>query len=182
METKSYFLSLLSQNEPDAIAVLKGNATHPDINGVVKFYTLPESGLLIATEISDLPDGRGEDIPTFFAFHIHETGDCSGNFEHTGTHYNPDNVPHPEHAGDLPPLFSNDGYVWMVFYDSFLTLPMILNRSIVIHQNPDDFTTQPSGNAGEKIACGVIQRTAPGTSPHPYLNRTDKENVDDKED
>ncbi len=158
METKNYFLSLLSNDEPDAVAVIKGNNMYPDINGVVKFFALPESGILIAAEVSDLPDGRDEDTPTFFAFHIHEAGNCSGNFEQTGTHYNPDNVPHPEHAGDLPPLLSNDGYVWTVFYDSFLTLPMILNRSLVIHQNPDDFTTQPSGNAGEKIACGVIMR------------------------
>ncbi|MDD5900267.1 MAG: superoxide dismutase family protein [Lachnospiraceae bacterium] len=156
MENKSYFLSLLTEVEPDAIAVLKGNPTYPDINGVVKFYALPESGILIAAEVSDLPDGEPEN-PEFFAFHIHEIGDCSGNFENTGNHYNPDNMPHPEHTGDLPPLLSNDGYAWMVFYDSFLTLPMILNRSIVIHQKPDDFTTQPSGNAGEKIACGVIR-------------------------
>lgn len=158
METTSLFLSLLSQGAPDAVAVLKGNAMHEDINGIVQFYALPESGILIAVEISDLPDGRDGDTPAFFAFHIHETGDCSGNFETTGAHYNPDNVPHPEHAGDLPPLLSNDGYVWTVLYDSFLTLPMILNRSVVIHQNPDDFMTQPSGNAGEKIACGVITR------------------------
>lgn len=177
MKTKSYFLSLLSEEEPDAVAVLKGNDTYPDINGIVKFYALPESGILIATEITDLPDVKDEDTPTFFAFHIHETGDCSGNFASTGMHYNPDKVPHPEHAGDLPPLLSNDGYAWMVFYDSFLTLPMILNRSIVIHRNPDDFTTQPSGNAGEKIACGVIEKST-GTIPVlPYDN-----NEDDRED
>lgn len=156
MENKSYFLSLLTEGLPDAVAVLKGNAMYPDINGIVKFYALPESGILIAVEVSDLPDGKVEDTPTFFAFHIHENGDCSGNFENTGNHYNPDNVLHPEHAGDLPPLLSNDGYVWMVIYDSFLTLPMILNRSVIVHGNPDDFMTQPSGNAGEKIACGVI--------------------------
>ncbi len=173
MDTKSYFLSLLTEGEPDAVAVLKGNNAHPDINGVVKFYSLPESGLLIAAEVSDLPDGRGEDTPTFFAFHIHETGDCSRNFENTGTHYNPDNVLHPEHAGDLPPLLSNDGYVWTIVYDSFLTLPMILNRSVVIHQNPDDFTSQPSGNAGEKIACGVITKNTEGFPNHFYDDDND---------
>lgn len=173
MEHKSYFLSLLAEGQPSAVAVVKGNRTHPDINGVVKFYALPESGMLIAAEISDLPDGTNEDTPTFFAFHIHENGDCSGNFENTGMHYNPNQVPHPEHAGDLPPLFANDGYVWMVFYDSFLTLPMIANRSVVIHQKPDDFTTQPSGNAGDKIACGVIAETNGTPSARPYNN--DKE-------
>jgi len=156
METNSFFLSLLANGEPDAVAILRGNAEHSDLNGMVRFYALPEEGLLIAVEVTDLPDGDDDDSPFFFAFHIHETGDCSGNFENTGTHYNPENVPHPEHAGDLLPLLSNDGYAWMVFYDSFLTLPMILNRSVVIHSAPDDFTSQPSGNAGEKIACGVI--------------------------
>lgn len=178
MEPINFFLTLLTSAEPDAIAVIQGNSLYPDINGVVKFFALPESGILIATEIADLPDGANEDTPTFFAFHIHETGDCSDNFTNTGNHYNPDNVPHPEHAGDLPPLLANDGYVWTVVYDSFLTLPMILNRSIVIHQNPDDFTAQPSGNAGEKIACGVITGNNGTLSPYPY----EDDHGDDRED
>lgn len=156
METDHLFLSLLTEDRPDAIAILRGNEEHSDISGIVKFFALPESGILIAAEISDLPSGEVEDTPTFFAFHIHEMGDCSGSFANTGNHYNPDNVPHPEHAGDLPPLLSNDGYAWMVVYDSFLTLPMILNRSVIVHSAPDDFRTQPSGNSGTKIACGVI--------------------------
>lgn len=162
MESKSYFLSLLTQRQPDAVAVLSGSPMYPEITGVVKFYSLPESGLLIAAELSELPLGEPEDdsTPAFFAMHIHEAGDCSHSLEHTSMHYNPDNMPHPKHAGDLPPLLSNDGYAWTVFYDSFLTLPMILNRSLVIHRNPDDFTTQPAGNAGEKIACGVITTPA----------------------
>ncbi|MCH5273973.1 MAG: superoxide dismutase family protein [Lachnospiraceae bacterium] len=158
METKNFFLSLLNENRPDAVAVLHGNAEHPDINGIVQFYSLPESGILIAAEITGLPENES-DSPAFFAFHIHENGDCSGSFENTGSHYNPDNVPHPEHAGDLPPLLSNDGYVWMIFYNGYLTIPMLLNRSLIIHRDSDDFTTQPSGNAGEKIACGVIRET-----------------------
>ncbi|MGN1085349.1 MAG: superoxide dismutase family protein [Lachnospiraceae bacterium] len=165
MDTKNLFLSLLTKNRPEAVAVLHGNAEHPDISGVIKFYALPESGILIAAEVTDLPD-EAIDMPAFFAFHIHERGDCSGNFENTGNHYNPDNVPHPEHAGDLLPLLSNDGYAWMVFYDSFLTIPMILNRSVIIHQNPDDFTTQPSGNAGTKIACGVIMEADSVMQPY----------------
>ncbi len=161
METEHLFLTLLSSDRPDAVAILHGNAEHSALNGIVKFFALPEAGTLIAVEVSDLPDGEAEDSPVFFAFHIHETGDCSNNFENTGNHYNPDNTPHPEHAGDLLPLFSNDGYVWMVFYDSFLNIPMILNRSVIIHSSPDDFTTQPSGNSGSKIACGVITAVSP---------------------
>lgn len=158
MDTKNFFLSLLNQNRPDAAAVLHGNAEYPDISGIVQFYALPESGILIAAEISGLPEDESES-PAFFALHIHENGDCSGNFENTGSHYNPEHVPHPEHAGDLPPLLSNNGYAWMIFYDDYLTVPMILNRSLIIHRDPDDFTSQPSGNAGEKIACGVIKES-----------------------
>lgn len=156
MNTENLFLSLLTEDLPDAVAILRGNASYPNIDGIVKFYALPEAGVLIAAEITGLPDDI-PDSPAFFAFHIHETGDCSGSFENAGEHYNPEQVPHPEHAGDLPPLLSNDGYVWTVVYDSYLTVPMVLNRSIIIHRAPDDFTTQPSGNAGEKIACGVIK-------------------------
>ena len=78
-------------------------------------------------------------------------------FPNTGNHYNPDNVPHPEHAGDLPPLLSNNGYAWMNFYTGRLNLNDIIGRSLVIHSMADDFRTQPSGNSGDKIACGVIE-------------------------
>jgi len=79
-------------------------------------------------------------------------------FPNTGNHYNPGNVPHPEHAGDLPPLLSNSGYAWMSFYTSRVNVEDIIGRSLVIHSMRDDFTTQPSGNSGDKIGCGVIER------------------------
>lgn len=158
METERLFLTLLTKDRPDAIATVRGTAAYSAITGIVRFFALPEAGLLIAAEITDLPDQGDEDTPSFFAFHIHENGDCSENLENTGNHYNPEHVPHPQHAGDLPPLLSNDGYVWNVFYDSYLTIPMILNRSVIIHSAPDDFKTQPSGNSGAKIACGIIRK------------------------
>ena len=79
-------------------------------------------------------------------------------FPNTGNHYNPGNVPHPEHAGDLLPLLSNNGYAWMSFYTGRIDIEDIIGRSVVIHSMRDDFTTQPSGNSGDKIACGVIER------------------------
>ena len=157
MDTRNYFLSLLSAEEPDAVAVIKGNALYSDINGIVKFYALPESGILIAVEISDLPDGKNEDTPTFFAFHIHENGDCSASFTNTGMHYNPDNVPHPEHAGDLPPLLSVRGRAFSAFLTDRFTVAEIVGRTVIIHGSPDDFKTQPGGDAGGRIACGVIR-------------------------
>ena len=55
------------------------------------------------------------------------------------------------------PLFANQGYAWCAFYDKRIALPEIMGRSVVVHAMPDDFVTQPSGNSGEKIGCGVIR-------------------------
>lgn len=79
-------------------------------------------------------------------------------FDKTGDHYNPTNEQHPQHAGDLIPLMGNQGYAWLAFYDKRLMIKDIIGRSIIIHKMPDDFMSQPSGNAGEKIGCGVIRQ------------------------
>ena len=95
-----------------------------------------------------------------FGFHIHEGNACTGNendpFANAGGHYNPTNCPHPYHAGDLPPLFSNNGYAFMSVLINKFTVNEIIGRTVIIHSQPDDFTTQPSGNSGKKIACGEI--------------------------
>ena len=57
----------------------------------------------------------------------------------------------------FPALLSYKGYARMTFYSGRLTIDEILNRSLIIHESKDDFTTQPSGNSGQKIACGVIK-------------------------
>lgn len=147
--------SILNRSVPYAIANIEGNEKHPGINGIVKFYPVPYGGILIEAEIFNLPymDGKPN---AFFGFHIHEKGDCSNSFKNTGNHFNPCNYPHPFHAGDMPPLMSNSGYAWMAFYDAKISICEIMNRSVVIHHMPDDFTTQPSGDSGDKIACGVI--------------------------
>ncbi len=97
-------------------------------------------------------------VSNFFGMHIHEVGDCTLPFDKTGGHYNPTNASHPEHAGDLPPLLSNNGYAWTAFYTGRLRMDEIIGKSIIIHGMRDDFTTQPAGDSGEKIGCGVIQR------------------------
>ena len=65
---------------------------------------------------------------------------------------------HPNHAGDLPPLFGNNGFALSLFLTNRFTVDEVIGRTIIIHDHPDDFTTQPSGNSGTKIACGVIRR------------------------
>ena len=73
-------------------------------------------------------------------------------------HYNPNGAEHPCHAGDLPPLFSAAGKAFMVFLTNRLSVNEVIGKTVVIHSNADDFTTQPSGNSGSKIACGIILR------------------------
>ncbi|MCX7614928.1 MAG: superoxide dismutase family protein, partial [Clostridiales bacterium] len=67
---------------------------------------------------------------------------------------------HPGHAGDLPPLFGNYGHAFMAVFTGRVSVSEIIGRTVIIHASPDDFTTQPSGNSGKKIACGQIYRTS----------------------
>ncbi len=155
---RTLFFQKINENRPDAIAWVTGNDSEPQISGLVQFYTTPYGGILIEAEIFGLPGYNMQNASTFFAIHIHQNGDCTKPFDKVGGHYNPANAPHPQHAGDLVPLLGNQGYAFSCFYDKRFYIEDIIDRSVIIHRNPDDFTTQPSGNAGEMIACGVIQR------------------------
>lgn len=139
----------------NAIAYIEGNASHPNIHGQICLCKTLNGGLIITAEIFGLPDE--DNSSHFYGMHIHEFGDCGNNFANTGTHYNPDNAPHPIHAGDLPPLLSNEGYAWISFYDRRFSLEDVLGKSVVIHNMRDDFTSQPAGDSGDKIGCGVIE-------------------------
>ncbi len=151
------FTKLLDNNTPAATAWVTGGAAYPQISGLVKFYRTPYGGTLVEAEIFGLPNINIQNSTDYYAMHIHETGDCSDSFSHTGGHYNPTAQPHPFHAGDLMPLLSNQGYAWMSFYDKRISPDELPGRSVIIHAGRDDFTSQPAGNAGDKIACGVIR-------------------------
>lgn len=145
---------------PDAAAWIKGSEKYPDIRGTVMFYAV-RSGVLIRTQISGLPEPGGGCESPVFAFHIHDGTACTGNmtdpFADALMHYNPLNCPHPYHAGDMPPLFGVGGEAFSAFLSNRFTVPEILGKAVIIHSRPDDFTTQPSGNSGEKIACGIVR-------------------------
>lgn len=151
------FIRKLRENTPDASAYITGNSSNPGLSGLVKFYDTPYDGLLIEAELFGLPNVKTPQATDFYGMHIHENGDCTLPFDRTGNHYNPSGQPHPKHAGDLIPLFGNQGYAWTAFYNKRISLPEIIGKSVIIHSMPDDFTTQPSGNSGEKIGCGVIR-------------------------
>lgn len=139
---------------PKAIARIRGGKAHPQVCGMVRFFQRSD-GIIVEAEIHGLPKTENG----FFAFHIHEGDSCIGaGFPNTGGHFNPGREVHPKHAGDLPPLLGNHGSAYMkVFTDRFY-IEEIIGKTVIIHSGPDDFRTQPSGNAGTKIACGVIQR------------------------
>ena len=141
--------------------IINGSESTSSIRGEVLFYQLND-GVYIKAYITGIPDTNSKGEPTrFHGFHIHENGNCSQNntnesFPYTGNHFNPTNADHPFHAGDLPPILSANGIgILSVFTDAFRVID-IIERSIILHDGPDDFTSQPSGMSGNKIACGVI--------------------------
>lgn len=102
-------------------------------------------------------------------FHVHEIGDCnSPDGASAGGHFNPSGKPHgpqdaAHHAGDMPMLKADFyGRAEVEFHLTDVTLKAgpnnIVGRSIIVHRDPDDFKTQPTGNSGARIACGVIQK------------------------
>lgn len=144
------------EDVPSASALLKGSAAYPNVSGSIQLFEMAE-GIIVVADITGLPMQTA--CGGVFGFHIHEgTGCGNDDFAETLGHYNPKDCPHPYHAGDLPPLFSNQGEAWMAVWTDRFTLQEILGRTAVIHLRPDDFMTQPSGNSGMKIACGVIRR------------------------
>lgn len=153
------FLTLFNRN-PNAVSCISGSDEYSCINGTVRFYQT-RLGTLVSSEIFGLPTSNENCKEDIFAFHIHGGKCCEGNsedpFAEAESHYNPNNCEHPYHAGDLPPLFGNNGYAFSIFLTDRFSVNEIIGKTVIIHLNPDDFTTQPSGNSGEKIACGEIK-------------------------
>jgi len=141
-----------------AICVLnptKGN----DVSGTILFAK-SDSGVYVTVNIKGLSPGK-------HGFHIHEFGDCSAaNGTSAGGHYNPEGHDHSDpmaemrHAGDLGNVTANEeGIAHLEHFDKLIKLNgenSIIGRSIIVHADEDDLTSQPTGNAGARVACGVI--------------------------
>lgn len=151
--------SAILRGRADAFANVHGSAEFARINGSVKFYQTAR-GVLTVAEIFGLPVSEEKCSGGIFAFHIHNGASCSGDqedpFSEAGSHYDTDNCPHPSHAGDMPPLFGAKGTAFLAFLSDRFTISDIIGKTVIIHDKADDFTTQPSGNSGNKIACGEI--------------------------
>ncbi|HEY8462620.1 MAG TPA: superoxide dismutase family protein [Bacillota bacterium] len=156
---------LYPNRERAAIAKILGGPLAPQIRGYVMFQEVP-GGTLVSVNICGLPPYQpareGCEPVGPHGFHIHqfgtcEVGDASNPFQAAGEHWNPDRQPHGNHAGDLPVLFSNNGQAMLSFFTNRFTVDAALGHAVIIHQNPDDYRSQPAGNAGKRLACGVIQ-------------------------
>lgn len=146
---------------PAAVACIQGSAAHPDIRGRVAFYPMKE-GTLVAVSLQGLPCPCETCGRSVLGLHIHEGKACAGNsrdpFADAGGHYNPCDRPHPLHAGDLPPIFAGGGRAFSAVYTDRFQVCDVIGRTVILHAMADDFTTQPAGDSGEKIACGVIRK------------------------
>lgn len=162
------FQSIFCKN-PDAAAHVSGSSSYPDVSGTVRFYQMC-GYMMVAAEFEGLPIEDRLCAEPVFGFHIHEGMECSGNdsdpFADAGGHYNPNHCPHPYHAGDMPPLFGtgvmppalkHGGRAFLAFMTDRFRVNEILGRAVIIHRMSDDFRTQPSGDAGAKIGCGIIR-------------------------
>jgi Cu-Zn family superoxide dismutase len=143
-----------------AVAVLKPTEGNK-VQGTVTFTTV-EGGVLVVADVYNLTPGK-------HGFHVHEHGDCSAHdASSAGGHFNPGKTKHggpdsaERHAGDLGNLEADkDGKAHYSRVDKMITLngsDSIVTRSVVVHAGEDDFVTQPTGNSGPRIACGVIEK------------------------
>jgi superoxide dismutase, Cu-Zn family len=148
-----------------AKAEIKGGPLAPNIRGVVWFVNV-QGGTQVCVHVEGLPQykpAENNNQPVGpHGFHLHEFGTCEiGNpkepFSAAGGHWNPHNQPHGNHAGDFPVLFSNHGKSMMCFFTDKFKVQDVIGKAVIIHESPDDYRSQPAGNAGRRLACGVIK-------------------------
>jgi Cu-Zn family superoxide dismutase len=144
-----------------ATGVPQPNAAKP-VQGALQF-TQAGNAVSVSGTITGLKPNAAH------AFHVHEKGDCSApDLSSAGSHFNPTGEQHGahdaahHHAGDLPQLMADaSGAAQVSFTSTSLTLTgpnSIIGRAVIVHRDPDDVNAQPVGNAGPRLACGVITR------------------------
>jgi Cu-Zn family superoxide dismutase len=147
-----------------AEAILSGTYADTTVDGTVKFDVDPDGKVKMTLDIT-IPAKAGRSV----AVHIHEHGDCGDTGKLAHGHWNPTNAQHGKwgsasfHAGDIGNIKLNaKGKGTMSLITDLWTLggkpdKNILGRSIIVHGGMDDYKTQPTGNAGTRIGCGVIK-------------------------
>jgi len=145
---------------PRAVAALK-STTGNTATGSVTFVQSGDK-VLVSGAVSGLKPHAEH------GFHLHEKGDCSsGDGMSAGGHFNPGGQPHgnhaglAHHAGDLPSLKADAaGVVKFSFESTGISVESgaanIVGRGLIVHRDPDDYTTQPTGNSGPRLACAAV--------------------------
>ncbi len=148
-----------SKKGPMASAVLTP-ISGSSATGTVHFQELNDGSVDVTADLTNVPAG-------VHGFHVHEKGDCSNNGMAAGGHFNPMNMPHAapdaqsHHAGDFGNVTADaGGQVHAKFNTRAITVhdgvTSVVGHAVVLHGNADDLTSQPAGNAGPRIACGVV--------------------------
>lgn len=148
-----------TMGRPTATATLSP-ASGSTAQGTVRFVQLADGGVRVNVNLTGVPPG-------VHGFHVHENGNCGDNGNAAGGHFNPTATSHgapqadPHHAGDFGNVTADDnGRVQNEFTTRSITVEAgansVVGRAVILHANPDDLTTQPTGNAGGRIACGVV--------------------------
>jgi Cu-Zn family superoxide dismutase len=141
-----------------AVAVLEPTQGN-NVEGTVWFTAVP-GGVAVKASLKGLAAGS-------HGFHVHEFGDCTApDGASAGGHFNPKGKPHgapadpARHAGDLGNIqAASDGSASLEWTDPAMKLDGpdgVIGHAVIVHANPDDLKTQPTGNAGGRMACGVI--------------------------
>lgn len=152
--------SPMTASSPGATATLESRSGSA-VTGSVRFFAVAD-GVRVSASVRGLPS-NGE-----HGFHVHENGDCSSpDAMSAGGHFNPHGHPHgpqgaARHAGDMPSLKADaTGRAETTFLLSGVGLGSgpadLKGKAVIVHAKPDDYRTQPTGNAGGRLACGVIQ-------------------------
>jgi Cu-Zn family superoxide dismutase len=152
----------LGGSGPQATATLTPTAGNA-VSGTVTFSREGDDVLVVADVTGLKPNQR-------HGFHIHEKGDCSApDASSAGGHFNPTGAPHgnpgqsAHHAGDMPNLQADDqGRATLRYTLSDVDLGQgergIVGRAVIVHGGTDDYRSQPAGNSGPRLACGVIRK------------------------
>lgn len=158
----SFAASACSKGEAGAAIAALEPLGDSGVRGTVQFTRVGSDRMRIRAQVEGLTPGP-------HGFHIHEFGDCSApDGQSAGGHFNPEGKSHggPEgpdhHLGDLGNIEADaGGRAAIAMTTDIITLDTgprgILGRSVIVHAGPDDLQTDPSGNSGARLACGVIR-------------------------
>lgn len=151
--------------DPAPAAPAAAKAVFASLDGMITgsaTFTESEGGVEIHVEVAGAPPGT-------HGFHVHEAGDCSAaDFTSAGGHFNPAGVPHggpadaERHAGDLGNIEIDDsGAGHLALSSDLITVAAgptsVVGRAAILHADADDLESQPTGAAGSRLACGVIE-------------------------